>query len=159
GEDYEWALRAQRLGYRFCYEPRCEMIHDHRYDPEYDAVRGDIARQLASHLAIWDLHRKLSLSPYSLHFLRYLLARNEALFLPAAGRWTISGITRRVERRLLQQLFHLRYADTWTSADDGERATDTLRSVLTGSAGGESAVTSRAGNWQAPAHVSLSRRA
>jgi GT2 family glycosyltransferase len=139
GEDYEFALRAVENGCRICYEPRCEMIHDHIYDAEYDAVRSDISRQLASHLMVWDLHRKLSLSPFTLHFYLDLLRRREPLFLPRAARWSPSGIAQRVERRLRQRLFRLQYSDVWESAAAGERATEKVRAALTASAASERA--------------------
>jgi GT2 family glycosyltransferase len=157
-EDHEFALRAVNNGCRICYEPRCEMIHDHIFDPEYDAVRSDLCRQLVSHLVIWDLHQKLSLSPHTLHFHLHLYLRHEPLFLPRAGRWSASGIARRVERRIRQRLFRLRYPDVWASADEGERATERLRAALAGSAAEASLPASLAGAGNAPAAAVLSRK-
>jgi GT2 family glycosyltransferase len=157
-EDHEFALRAVKNGCCICYEPRCEMIHDHVFDPQYDAVRTDLRRQLVSHLVIWDLHRKLSLSPYTLNFHLHLHLRQEPLFLPAAGRWSASGIARRVERRVRQRLFRLRYSDVWASVGEGELATEHLRAVLAGSAVGESRQCSLAGAGNTPAAATLSRQ-
>jgi GT2 family glycosyltransferase len=130
GEDYEFALRAARNGCRFCYEPRCEMIHDHAFDPDYDSVRSDISRQLVSHLAIWDLHRKLLLSPQVLQLYLHLFVRGEPLFLTGIPKWSPSGIARRLERRLRQGLFRMRSSDVWESAADGEDTAEELRAAL-----------------------------
>jgi GT2 family glycosyltransferase len=146
GEDYELSLRAVRKGFRTCYEPRCEMIHDHAYDPAYDAVRSDIVRQLTSHLVLWDLHHKLSLSPYVLHFLLHLYLRGDPLFLPGDSKWSPSGIARRVERRMRQRVFRLRYSDVWKSAAAGARATEELRAALSSAPAGEAPRYAVAGN-------------
>jgi GT2 family glycosyltransferase len=159
GEDHEFALRAVKNDCHICYEPRCEMIHDHVYDPEYDVVRSDIARQLTSHLVIWDLHRKLSLSPYTLHFNLHLHLRQEPLFLPRAARWSPSGIARRVERRMRQRLFRLWYGDVWDSAATGERATEQLRAALNGSATEGPGCCAVPGELLPPATLQLGRHA
>jgi GT2 family glycosyltransferase len=146
GEDYEFSLRAVRNGCRIGYEPRCEMIHDHAHDPAYATIRSNIARHLTSHLVIWDLHHKLSLSPYCLHFYLHLFLRGEPLFLPGNSKWSPAGIARRVERRLRQRLFRLRYPDVWKSAAAGERATEKLRAGLSSGPALETAGGAVAGN-------------
>lgn len=130
GEDYEFALRAAKLGFHACYEPACEMIHDHAYDPEYDLLRTDILRQLQSHLLIWNLHRKLSLSPLTLHFYVYLYTHREPLFLTGHSKWTPRGMLQRLKRRWLRQSLRRQYADSWNSLEEGAAASAMLQNVL-----------------------------
>lgn len=134
GEDYEFACRALGNGFQACYEPACEMIHDHAYDPDYDVLRTDLRRQLQSHLAIWDLHHKLSLSPYTLHLYLHLWSRKEPLFLTGVSKWSPRGLLLRLQRRWLRRSFRRRHADTWSSAAEGAAATERLRVVFSSDA-------------------------
>jgi GT2 family glycosyltransferase len=121
GEDYDLAYRGRAAGFRYCYEPRCEMIHDHAYVPGYDQVRSDPRRLLLSHYALWKRHRKLLLPPSALWLYTEIVKSREPMFLDRGI--SLFPLLRRSRRRLRTWYANTRYGEVWRSEADGAGAT------------------------------------
>lgn len=129
-EDIELGFRAAAAGFRFGYEPECEMIHDHQCDLAYEIRRTDLRTRLVAHLVLWDDYQKLFLPPDALFFYARLVRRGEPLFLMDIPKWSLRGISRRIARRCLWRYLHMRYGDRWPSRQAGAAATDWLREMM-----------------------------
>jgi GT2 family glycosyltransferase len=127
GEDYELAYRARAAGFRFCYEPSCELVHDHPYEPSYEQVRVDPRRSLASHYAIWKRHRRLLLSPASLWLHGRVVGSNEPMFLER--RLAPLPLYRRVRRRAWRWYASRSLGEVWSSEEEGARATERSETI------------------------------
>lgn len=121
GEDYELAFRAVAVGARICYEPTCEIVHDHVFDPAYEQVRHDPCRALASHFVIWQKHRKLLLSPAALRLYCRLAKNAEPMWIPKQNRFDKLGA--RLRRRIVRKYLCKRYGEVWASLREGQRMT------------------------------------
>jgi GT2 family glycosyltransferase len=129
-EDYDLAFRALAAGFRVCYEPGCEMIHDHDFDPAYDCLRWNPEKLLASHVVMWRKHGKLLLPPSTLGLYRYLYWRGLPAVLPPRSpvfclKRNLLSIWYRVVRS-----YYGRRGEYWHSAAAGERETETTAKLL-----------------------------
>jgi GT2 family glycosyltransferase len=129
-EDYDLAFRAVAAGFRACYEPGCEMIHDHCYDPAYDRLRWDPGRMLASHVVMWQKHGKLLLPPSTLGLYQYLYRRGlPAVLPPRTSPFRVKRTLLAIWYRLLNQYF-ARRGEYWRSAELGKRAMEKAARLL-----------------------------
>ncbi|MFZ2491609.1 MAG: glycosyltransferase [Thermoanaerobaculia bacterium] len=121
GEDYDYAFRARSAGFRACYEPSSELIHDHVFDPGYEAVRSNIDRELVAHIVLWEKHRRLMLGPDKLAMICWLLEHDEPLFLERS--WRPASLFRRLRRRIVQKRIYSSLRSYWTTEEEGATAT------------------------------------
>jgi GT2 family glycosyltransferase len=129
-EDYDLAYRAAAAGFVACYEPECEMVHDHGYDFEYDQMRFDPERALTSHSILWEKHQRLLLPPAALRFYLYLVENRKPMFIP--HKKMADALLARVWRRVVHFYFFRRYGEVWPSRELGETVTEDLRRRLPG---------------------------
>lgn len=128
GEDFDLSFRARAAGFRLIYEPRCEMVHDHQHDPDYDRVRADISKVLQSHCAMWETHHKALLNPRWFHWYRWLATHKE----PAIVQWKpcLSHFLRRLRRKAVMEYCMRRHPESWWSLNAASQAAVHLRKVL-----------------------------
>jgi GT2 family glycosyltransferase len=129
-EDYELAFRAAAAGVRICYEPTCEIVHDHGFDPTYEKARHDPEREVKAHLLFWQKHGKLLLSPSALRFYCHLVEKAEPMWIPKTGRFDKIGT--RLWRRIVRQYYQRRYGEVWSSLSEGEAVTAEIRARIEG---------------------------
>jgi GT2 family glycosyltransferase len=122
GDDYDLAYRATAAGFVACYEPSCEMVHDHGYDFEYDQMRYDPLRALVSHALLWEKHKRLLLPHSDVKFYLYLVENDRPMFIPHKSGW--DAFFARAWRRAVRSYFYRRYGEVWPSREAGERATE-----------------------------------
>lgn len=122
--DYDLCYRAAAAGFAACYEPSCEMVHDHGYDFEYDQMRFDPLGALVSHALLWEKHKRLLLPHSAVRFYLYLVENNRPMFIPHKSRW--DAFFARAWRRAVRGYFDRRYGEVWPSREAGERATEDL---------------------------------
>lgn len=133
GEDYDYAFRARSAGFRACYEPSSELIHDHVFDPRYEAVRSNVDRELAAHIVLWQKHRRLMLGPDKLAMICWLLEHDEPLFLERS--WRPASVFRRLRRRIVQKRIYSSRRSYWTTEEEGASATATAMRLLDSATG------------------------
>ena len=89
-EDYDLSFRVEKKGLSITYEPECEMIHDHGFDPQYDVNRFDHKRESLAHIVLWEKHQRLLLPPSALRFYRFLIRHGMPSWTLHEGAFTIS---------------------------------------------------------------------
>ena len=115
------AQGAHDLGIKICYEPRCEIVHDHGFDLEYEKVRTDILNNLISHIVSWKKHKKLLLPPSSLRLFYFLFKHNIPMWVSKKN--MLPSFITQIQRRVLNEYFNRRYGVIWPSIEEGERVT------------------------------------
>jgi GT2 family glycosyltransferase len=120
-EDYDLAYRAANRGLRACYEPRCELVHHHEFDVEYDQQRCNPEKALISHAIMWQKHHRLLLPHFQIKLFLYLLKRQAPMFIPHKAR--TDALLARAQRRIVHEYFWRRYGDVWPSRELGETVT------------------------------------
>jgi GT2 family glycosyltransferase len=123
-EDYDLSFRATAAGICICYEPECEIVHDHVFDMEYEKVRTDPSKSLISHIVMWGKHRKLLLSPSSLRLYHYLVKNNVPMW--TTKKRGAGNLIARIRRRALGEYFCRRYGEVWASKEEGARITEKI---------------------------------
>ncbi len=115
-EDFDLSFRAKAAGLRIEYEPRCELVHDHPFDPEYDELRIDVERILWANDLMLEKHGKVLLSPEYLMWYSWLLDRGEPVF-PRKDRSPL-GLFRRARRRATREWFRVAYGKHWAALSE-----------------------------------------
>ena len=128
GEDYDLAFRASAAGFAACYEPKCEMIHDHPFDLDYEQIRGNPKNHLVSHIYMWEKHSRALLSPSSIKLYYYLVKRDKTLFIRRKA--TVENILERVLRKIIVYYFRQKYGEIWKSYNEAEIAVNKLKLEL-----------------------------
>lgn len=128
GEDYDLSFRACAAGCRLEYIPDCEMVHDHRFNLEYDQQRQDLRKILSSHVVMWRKHRKVLLSPAYMSWYSWLYRNNEPIYLPRKR--DLKSLPRRARRRIVRDWIMRRLPKEWSSVESAKERTSSLALLI-----------------------------
>ena len=128
GEDYDLSFRARKAGFKLRYVPKCELVHDHQYDYEYDLQRQDIYKLLCSHVNMWRKHQKVLYSPYYLQWFKWMYLHGEPMYMPEKVK--LSSLYRRIRRRIIRKRCMNKFPNVWPSIGAARLETEKLAQIL-----------------------------